>query len=137
MSEPDFDERAFHEGREAVWIPQDLMEADLAYQAGDPKPLANYIRAHGVPRIYDQLVAELLETVGTRTRLNLRTREILRFLKAARLHYANQKSITVGDPNYQPRFQSVRQIHEYAAKRFLGDSNQWMTVLKLEQRHKR
>jgi hypothetical protein len=142
MSKPDLDTRAFHEGRDSAWIPEELLDAMLRYDAGDPRPLAAYIRAHGVPRMLDNHIADLLMgkilplrgPTGKAHAVSLRTQAILSFMRAVRLHRDQQLLQRV--PRRKMRFPTVKAIQQYAAARFLGSADQWETIAKLERRHK-
>ena len=127
--------REFHEGRRPEWIPVELLDALLLRDAGSMKELAAYIRGNGVPSMLNRYVADFLEgKTVRRTRIQLRSAEILHFMRGLRQHHEQDLQRMESDPSYRPRFAGIREIQNYVAQRFYGSSDRWATVEKLEQR---
>lgn len=132
-------QREFDAGRGGAWIPEALDAALRASDAGNPAPLARYVRDHGTTPIaaVRALVADMIEGRAAPTRLQARTAAILRALPALRQFHAKELRRVAVDSSYRPRFGSVRAVHEWLATEYLGSAEQWRTIEQLELRHKR
>jgi hypothetical protein len=102
--------------------PIDLIDAELEYRAGTPKPLADYIRRFGLPRgVPSFFVADVIEGTFQRTKHDthyLRELSRLSLLRGAILRYETEKRFRKTHPEYEGHFRNLDDVRNFVAETF-------------------
>ena len=102
--------------------PIDLVQAELEYRAGNPKPLADLVRRFGLPKgPPSDFVAAIIEGTFKRTKHDthrLREFDKLSLLRAATLRYKLERQLRAEQPEYVWHFQNLDDVFTFVAQTF-------------------
>jgi hypothetical protein len=102
--------------------PIDLIQAELEYRAGNPRPLAEYIRRLGLPAgPPSDFVASIIEGTFKRDKHDthyLRELDKLSLLRAAILRYTVERRIRKEQPEYVGHFKNLDEVRAFVAETF-------------------